>query len=79
MSNLLERLNVAFAGRYAIEQELGRGGMATVYRAADLKHDRHVAIKVLRPDLAAAVGPERFGPRNCDRRETFPSAYLAAL
>jgi len=50
----------ALTGRYTIERELGRGGMATVYLAQDLKHGRRVAIKVLRPDLAAALGPERF-------------------
>ena len=50
----------ALAGRYAVERELGRGGMATVYLARDLKHDRLVAVKVLRPELAAAVGAERF-------------------
>ncbi len=48
------------ASRYALEKELGRGGMATVYLAKDLKHGREVAVKVIRPDLAAAVGPERF-------------------
>jgi len=57
---LLERLTAALADRYAIQRELGRGGMATVYLAEDLKHRRHVAIKVLRPELAAALGPERF-------------------
>ncbi len=46
--------------RYAIERELGHGGMATVYLARDLKHDRWVALKVLRPELAATLGPERF-------------------
>ena len=46
--------------RYAIERELGRGGMATVYLATDLKHDRPVALKVLRPELAASLGPDRF-------------------
>ncbi|HET6798546.1 MAG TPA: protein kinase, partial [Gemmatimonadales bacterium] len=46
--------------RYRIERELGRGGMATVYLARDLKHDRLVAVKVLRPDLAAVLGGERF-------------------
>ena len=55
-----ERLNAAFAGRYQVERELGAGGMATVYLAADLKHDRKVAIKVLKPELAAVLGAERF-------------------
>ena len=55
-----ERLATALAGRYAIERELGRGGMAIVFLARDLRHDRRVAIKVLREDLAAAVGAERF-------------------
>src|SRR5215471_11057953 len=54
------RLNVALADRYAIERELGAGGMATVYLARDLKHERLVAIKVLRPELASAIGAERF-------------------
>jgi len=53
-------LRAALAGQYAIERELGRGGMATVYLAHDKKHGRRVAIKVLAPDLAAAVGRERF-------------------
>src|SRR5665213_3054828 len=56
----LERLTRALADRYAIERELGQGGMATVYLARDLKHDRHVAVKVLHPDLAAVVGAARF-------------------
>jgi eukaryotic-like serine/threonine-protein kinase len=56
----LDRLGAALAGRYAIERELGRGGMATVYLADDLKHRRKVAIKVLRPELSAVLGPERF-------------------
>ncbi len=55
-----ELLTSAFAGRYRIERELGAGGMATVYLAADLKHDRKVAIKVLKPELAAVLGAERF-------------------
>src|SRR6476646_6014203 len=55
-----ERLATALVGRYAIERELARGGMATVYLARDLKHDRQVAIKVLREEVAAAVGAERF-------------------
>jgi eukaryotic-like serine/threonine-protein kinase len=57
---ILEQLQQALAGRYAIERELGHGGMATVYLAHDLRHHRQVAIKVLRPELATAVGPERF-------------------
>ncbi len=54
------RLRAALADRYTIERELGRGGMATVYRAGDVKHHRTVAIKVLRPELAAQLGPDRF-------------------
>jgi eukaryotic-like serine/threonine-protein kinase len=54
------RLTAALAGRYAIEREIGAGGMATVYLARDLRHDREVALKVLRPDLAAILGAERF-------------------
>jgi len=53
-------LRAALADRYRIERELGRGGMATVYLAEDLKHHRQVAIKVLRPEVASALGPERF-------------------
>jgi Tol biopolymer transport system component len=53
-------LAAALADRYRIERELGAGGMATVYLAQDLKHDRQVAIKVLRPELAAVIGAERF-------------------
>src|SRR5947209_6247315 len=53
-------LTHALADRYHIERELGRGGMATVYLAHDLKHDRKVALKVLHPELAATLGPERF-------------------
>jgi serine/threonine-protein kinase len=56
----LERLRTALADRYRLERELGAGGMATVYLAHDLKHDRQVAIKVLRPELAAVIGAERF-------------------
>jgi len=51
---------VALADRYRVERELGAGGMATVYLAHDIKHDRNVAIKVLHPDLGAALGGERF-------------------
>ena len=60
MSELSDRLNAALADRYAIERELGAGGMATVYLALDLKHERQVAVKVLRPELAAVLGAERF-------------------
>jgi len=56
----LERLRAALASRYCIVREVGRGGMATVYLADDLKHDRRVAVKVLRPEVAAVLGPERF-------------------
>ena len=60
MTNPVARLNAALEGRYAIERELGEGGMATVYLADDLKHERKVALKVLKPELAAVVGAERF-------------------
>src|SRR3954447_13091933 len=56
----LERLNTVLAGRYAIEREIAKGGMATVYLADDLRHGRKVAVKVFRPELASAVGPDRF-------------------
>jgi serine/threonine-protein kinase len=55
-----ERLKAALADRYRIEREIGSGGMATVYVAEDLKHQRQVAVKVLRPELAAVIGAERF-------------------
>ena len=60
MADPLALLQTAFADRYAIERELGRGGMATVYLARDLKHERPVALKVLHAELAAMVGPSRF-------------------
>ncbi len=60
MSDAVTRLNAALKGRYRIERELGEGGMATVYRAEDLKHHRNVALKVLKPELAVLVGAERF-------------------
>ena len=60
MVEILERLRAAVAERYAVDRELGRGGMATVYLARDLKHDRLVAIKVLRPVLVESLGPGRF-------------------
>src|SRR5215213_9587409 len=53
-------LREGLADRYTLERELGRGGMATVYLAQDLRHDRPVALKVLQPELASSLGPERF-------------------
>src|SRR5262245_22607904 len=58
--DMVAPLTAALADRYRVERELGAGGMATVYLAHDLKHDRDVAIKVLRSDLVAALGAERF-------------------
>jgi len=60
MPDQISRLNAALEGRYRIERELGAGGMATVYLAEDLRHQRKVAVKVLRPELAAVVGADRF-------------------
>jgi serine/threonine-protein kinase len=60
VTETLERLKAALADRYTLKRELGRGGMATVYLAQDLKHDRPVALKVLHSDLAATLGPARF-------------------
>jgi serine/threonine-protein kinase len=60
MPEITQQLKTALADRYVIEQELGAGGMATVYLAHDVKHNRKVALKVLRPELAAVIGAERF-------------------
>jgi serine/threonine-protein kinase len=60
MANSLPRLTTALSDTYRIERELGAGGMATVYLAEDLKHKRKVAFKVLKPELAAVLGAERF-------------------
>ena len=60
VADVPERLQVALANRYEIQRELGEGGMATVYLARDLRHERQVALKVLRPELAATMGPDRF-------------------
>jgi serine/threonine-protein kinase len=60
MTAVPERLTAALADRYRIERELGQGGMATVYLAEDLKHKRKVALPVLKPELAAVLGAERF-------------------
>ena len=58
--NAIERLKAALFDRYRIERELGAGGMATVYLAEDFKHERKVAVKVLKPELAAVLGADRF-------------------
>ena len=55
-----DALRESLADRYALDRELGRGGMATVYLVQDVKHDRPVAMKVLHPELAATLGPDRF-------------------
>ena len=60
MDELRPRLAAALAGRYTVEREIGRGGMSVVFLAYDLRLERRVAIKVLRPELSAALGPERF-------------------
>ncbi len=60
MADAFERLQSALAGRYVLAREVGAGGMATVYLAEDIRHRRQVAVKVLRPELAATLGPERF-------------------
>src|SRR5688500_6340453 len=60
MDDRFDRLAAALADRYRIERKAGQGGMATVYLAQDLKHHRKVAVKVLRPELAAVLGAERF-------------------
>ncbi len=60
VSDTLSRLTTALAGRYRIERELGAGGMATVYLAHDLRHDREVAVKVIRPEVSAELAADRF-------------------
>jgi eukaryotic-like serine/threonine-protein kinase len=60
MPELLTRLQSALSDRYRLDREIGAGGMATVYVAHDIRHDRRVALKVLRPELAAVIGAERF-------------------
>ena len=60
MSEIVDRLRSALANRHQIERELGQGGMATVFLARDVRHGRNVALKVLRPELAAVVGADRF-------------------
>src|SRR5256885_13746386 len=70
VADALPRLKAALAGRYTIELELGQGGMATVYLAQDVRHDRRVAVKVLRPELSLELGADRFG------REIHPAARV---
>ena len=60
MSETIDRLRATLQDRYEVSREIGAGGMATVFLGHDLKHDRDVAIKVLHPDLGAALGSERF-------------------
>jgi eukaryotic-like serine/threonine-protein kinase len=60
MNDWAEGLRKALAGRYTLERELGQGGMAIVYLAHDVRHERHVALKVLRPEVASSLGGERF-------------------
>ena len=60
MTGLQERLESGLASRYTLERELGQGGMAIVFLARDLRHDRRVALKVLRPEISAEIGAERF-------------------
>ena len=71
MTDVRARLATALAGRYTIEREVGRGGMAIVYLAHDVRHERVVALKALRPELGAALGPDRF------LREIKLAAHLA--
>ena len=60
MVQLLDQLQGTLAGRYEVEREIGHGGMATVFLARDVRHDRRVALKVLDPELGAVLGAERF-------------------
>ena len=60
VSELAQRLEKGLAGRYTVERVLGEGGMAVVFLANDLRHDRKVALKVLRPELGSEIGADRF-------------------
>ena len=78
MADALSRLSAALSDRYRIERELGQGGMATVYLAEDLKHDRKVAIKVLKPELAAVLGRRALRQRDQDHGRAAASEHPAA-
>src|ERR1051325_6268764 len=78
MNDPLARLTATLADRYRIERALGQGGMATVYLAQDLKHDRKVALKVLRPELAAMIGGERF-PAEIKTPATLQPPHILSL
>jgi serine/threonine protein kinase len=78
MSTAESRLAEALAGHYVVEREVGAGGMATVYLARDVKHDRQVALKVLRPELSAALGSERF-PREIKFVAQFNHPHILSL
>ncbi|NIU51573.1 MAG: protein kinase, partial [Gemmatimonadetes bacterium] len=60
MSDLKQRLDNGLTGRYTVERELGEGGMAIVFLAQDLRHNRSIALKVLRPEVASEIGADRF-------------------
>ena len=64
MTDVLPRLTEALSDRYRLERELGQGGMATVYLAQDIRHNRRVAVKVLRPELAAVSAQSGFSPKS---------------
>jgi serine/threonine protein kinase len=72
METIPDNLITALAGRYSIERVIGRGGMATVYLAEDVRHRRKVAVKVLRPELASTLGTDRF-LRRSRRNSTTPT------
>ncbi len=78
LDDVIDRLRAGLEGRYTIERQLGRGGMATVYLAFDLKHQRQVALKLLHPEFAAVVGPERF-LREIDIAATLSNPHILPL
>ena len=79
MSDVPRRLNAVLQGHYRVERQLGEDRMATVYLAKDLKHNRNVALKVLRPQLAAVVGGRRFPRGNRHHGEPPASPHLASV